>query len=639
MLSKKCFKLFLISLTICVTKVIAGEYEDGVLNYQNKNYETALQKFRISASQANINSYIYLGLMYENGFGVEKNFSESLKYYKLASDQNNSFGQNNLASLYLRGLGVEKNSAEALRLFKLSASQGNLFATNNLGNMYKNGDGIEKNINEAIRYYKVSAEKGNLVAQTNLGFIYVKGDVGVEKNFTEAFKYFKLAADKGNPDAQTNLGLMYVRGDGVEKNYPEAIRLFKLATDQGVALAQTSLGMMYLKGEGVEKNYAEALRLLKSASDKNSNAQTSLASMYQNGYGVEKDYAEAFRLYSLAAIDGNSHAQNNIGWIFQNGLGVEQDNNKAYVFYKLAEKIGNKESEKYRIAIEKKLTTDEIAKLDKEVYECSIEIRKCINSISNSNFSTASLTSFDKSKNNNEKNNENTANSKILRKRIALVIGNANYPSAQIKNPLNDANDISAVLKQSGFEIIDQRNATLLEMTRAIRLFGDKLQNSDVGLVYYSGHGIEAKGRNYLLPVNISMLREDEIGFQALDVNLILEKMNTASKSVNIVIIDACRDNPFTRGFRGISKGLAQIDAPTGTIVAFATSPGKTALDGDGRNSPYTKNLVKQISKSNMQIENIFKEVRKSVVEETKGQQTPWESSSLIGDFYFKVTN
>lgn len=223
-------------------------------------------------------------------------------------------------------------------------------------------------------------------------------------------------------------------------------------------------------------------------------------------------------------------------------------------------------------------------------------------------------------------------------KRIALVIGNANYNSAPLKNPLNDATDVSAALRQSGFEVIDQRNATLQEMTKGIREFGDMLLKSDVGLVYYSGHGLEVKGRNYLLPVNASMIREDEIAFQAIDANLILEKMNTAKKSVNILIVDACRDNPFARSFRSVNRGLAQMDAPTGTIVSFSTAPGKTASDGDGRNSPFTKNLVKAMMLADMPIEAMFKEVRKSVVEETKGQQTPWESSSLIGDFYFKVS-
>ena len=119
--------------------------------------------------------------------------------------------------------------------------------------------------------------------------------------------------------------------------------------------------------------------------------------------------------------------------------------------------------------------------------------------------------------------------------------------------------------------------------------------------------------------------------------SLILEKMETAKKGVNILIVDACRDDPFGRSFRSGSRGLAQVDAPVGTIVAFSTSPGKVVADGEGRNSPYTKNLVKAIQQPNIPIEQVFKAVRREVQKETKGEQTPWENTSLSGDFYFFV--
>ena len=119
---------------------------------------------------------------------------------------------------------------------------------------------------------------------------------------------------------------------------------------------------------------------------------------------------------------------------------------------------------------------------------------------------------------------------------------------------------------------------------------------------------------------------------------LVLEKMSTAGKGVNILIVDACRDDPFGRSFRSVSRGLAQMDAPRGTIIAYATSPGKVAADGEGRNSPYTKNLVKVMQQPNKPIEQVFKEVRRAVQEETKNMQTPWENTSLSGDFYFKVS-
>jgi hypothetical protein len=224
-------------------------------------------------------------------------------------------------------------------------------------------------------------------------------------------------------------------------------------------------------------------------------------------------------------------------------------------------------------------------------------------------------------------------------KRIALVVGNANYKVRPLKNPRNDADDISRSLRSSGFEVIDLRDASLQQMRNGVRQFGDRLINNDVGLVYYSGHGVEVKGRNYFIPVNADIMREDEIADQGLDVSLILEKMNTAGKGVNILIVDACRDDPFGRSFRSSSRGLAQMDAPRGTIIAYATSPGKVASDGDPRerNSPYTKNLVKAMQQPNKPIEQVFKEVRRAVQEETKNQQTPWENTSLSGDFYFKV--
>jgi len=224
-----------------------------------------------------------------------------------------------------------------------------------------------------------------------------------------------------------------------------------------------------------------------------------------------------------------------------------------------------------------------------------------------------------------------------IQKRIALVVGNSNYKTRPLRNPRNDADDISRTLRSSGFEVIDLRDGTLNQMRASVRQFGDRLINNDVGLVYYSGHGVEVKGRNYFIPVNADIMREDEIADQGLDVSLILEKMNTAGKGVNILIVDACRDDPFGRSFRSSSRGLAQMDAPRGTIIAYATSPGKVAADGDRRNSPYTKNLVKAMQQPNKPIEQVFKEVRRAVQEETKNQQTPWENTSLSGDFYFKV--
>lgn len=225
-------------------------------------------------------------------------------------------------------------------------------------------------------------------------------------------------------------------------------------------------------------------------------------------------------------------------------------------------------------------------------------------------------------------------------KRAALVIGNANYKIRPLKNPANDAEDVTSSLKNNGFEVIAVKDADLRGMRSAVRAFGDLLVKSDVGLVYYSGHGVEVKGRNYFIPVDADIQREDEISDQALDVNLIMEKIDTAQRKVNILIVDACRDDPFGRSYRSTTRGLASMDSPPGTIIAFSTSPGKVASDGDPkeRNSPYTKHLLEEMKKPNLPIEQVFKEVRRKVQIETKNTQTPWENTSLSRDFYFSST-
>jgi uncharacterized caspase-like protein len=224
-------------------------------------------------------------------------------------------------------------------------------------------------------------------------------------------------------------------------------------------------------------------------------------------------------------------------------------------------------------------------------------------------------------------------------KRVALVIGNARYKTNALANPKNDADDISKALNENGFTVINLRDASLPEMRAAVRQFGDKLIQNDVGLVYYSGHAMEVKGRNYFIPVNADIQNEDEVPDQSLDASLILEKMATAKKRVNILMVDACRDNPYARSFRSASKGLGSMDAPSGTLISFATAPGKVAYDGSGRNSPYMKHFLEAIKTPNRGIEQIFKEVRRNVQAETKNLQTPWENTSLSGDFYFKVKN
>lgn len=226
-------------------------------------------------------------------------------------------------------------------------------------------------------------------------------------------------------------------------------------------------------------------------------------------------------------------------------------------------------------------------------------------------------------------------------KRIALVIGNGNYAIAnKLANPVNDATDMANTLTGLGFEVISGTNLNLKQMTDKVRQFGDKLKVSvGVGLFYYSGHGIQSNNKNYLIPVEADISREDEIDFAALNFDQVLRKMATANNGLNIVVLDACRNNPFARSWsRDASDGgLAQVTAPTGTFIAYATSPDKTASDGTGRNGLYTTELLKYIKQPNIKIEEAFKQVTIAVDRTSGGKQVPWTSSSLRGEFYFKT--
>ena len=220
--------------------------------------------------------------------------------------------------------------------------------------------------------------------------------------------------------------------------------------------------------------------------------------------------------------------------------------------------------------------------------------------------------------------------------RHALVIGNSNYTTAPLKNPVNDARAMAKALGAAGFNVRVVEDATHIGMQRAVRLWGDDIAKGGVGLFYYAGHGLQVKGKNYLVPVNAEIDREDEIDFSTLDVNFVLAKMDSAKNALNIVILDACRNNPFARSFRSASRGLAQMDAPTGTFIAFATAPGSVASDGTGVNGLYTEYLLREMQKPGLPIEQMFKQVRIGVMRETKDQQIPWESSSMRGDFTFR---
>jgi len=222
--------------------------------------------------------------------------------------------------------------------------------------------------------------------------------------------------------------------------------------------------------------------------------------------------------------------------------------------------------------------------------------------------------------------------------RVALVIGNSAYADIPLANPANDARLIDATLRGLGFDVVLVVDADQKAMKYAIVEFGERLAQAGgdaVGLFFYAGHGLQVDGQNYLVPLAAQIEKESHVAIEAVSAGWVLGEMEFAGNAMNFVILDACRNNPLSRSFRSATRGLARMDAPRGSIVAYSTGPGEVARDGDGFNSPYTTALAREMKASGISVERMFKQVRIAVMGDTDDQQVPWESSSLTGDFYF----
>jgi len=234
--------------------------------------------------------------------------------------------------------------------------------------------------------------------------------------------------------------------------------------------------------------------------------------------------------------------------------------------------------------------------------------------------------------------------------RIALVIGNGAYKSAPLKNPPGDASAVAGALRGLGYDVTLRQNTRLPELIESLREFSIRAPKAAVRMLFYAGHGVQVKGRNYLVPVDADPKTEDEIQRQSADVGEFVDRLSAIRTGANIVVLDACRVNPFAGGvivgpdgrrlkFRGATPGgLATLDAPVGTLVAFSTAPNGVALDGaNSEHSVYARHLLANMSTPGLQIEQLFKRVRIAVAEDTGRVQVPWESSSLTADFCFKA--
>jgi len=229
--------------------------------------------------------------------------------------------------------------------------------------------------------------------------------------------------------------------------------------------------------------------------------------------------------------------------------------------------------------------------------------------------------------------------------RVALVVGNGAYrATTPLANPLNDARDMAAALKSAGFTVVEAFDAGKPAFDRALRTFADSLAAADVALFFYAGHGLQVGTQNYLVPVDAKLERERDLEFEAVRLDFVLRQMEIDREGrTSIVILDACRDNPLSRNLArsmgtrstAIGKGLAAASTGLGTFIVYSTQPGNVALDGDGRNSPFTSALVRHMNVKGRNLPALMIEVRKDVVSATSGRQVPWDHSALTTDFYF----
>ena len=232
----------------------------------------------------------------------------------------------------------------------------------------------------------------------------------------------------------------------------------------------------------------------------------------------------------------------------------------------------------------------------------------------------------------------------VAQERVALVIGNGKYAHAgALPNPANDARDVAKALRDIGFDVSQGADLDRSGMERLIRDFLRKASASKVALLFYAGHGMQIDGRNYLVPVDAKLETASDLNFETIDLDRVLDSFNDPQRAT-IVVLDACRDNPLARSFASrlgasrsgaVGTGLAAYANPgTGTLIAFATAPGKVALDGQGANSPFTIGLVKHLRTPGLEVRQLLTRVRRDVADATGNRQIPWDNSSLLGDVY-----
>ncbi|MBO7134239.1 MAG: caspase family protein [Bacteroidales bacterium] len=590
--------------------------------------------------------------------------------------------------------GFAQITDETVSELKKTADVGDVVAQKYLGDLYYGGgtfgnEVVEKDLDAAIYWYGRAAELDDAASQFILGFIY--RDIDKEK----AMYWMKKYADQGYDTGQAMVGYWYLGNDGFAKDDLQAVAWLKKAADQGNKQAAADLSMCYATGRGVPKDLSMSNLYKEKSEEKdveisdllaavqwsdfepnvanneyplnleiNSKSKVQNVTVMLNGVAIKNGVRETRSMgYDLNVKCGVTLAEgaNTIEVIVRNAAGIMQES-KTIVYGTSAgrlasiewlefEPTASKTDYKMKIGIKSESKIEDVSithngekdrgirTVESDSYDMVVEktiaLVPGLNRIKASVLNAYGIATAEKTVN-IEIDTDTTAYND---KRIAMIVGNSNYSDGamNLSNPKNDAEDVAAKLKSLGFDVILKIDATLQEMDRELTNFGLKAKGYDVALFYYAGHGIQSKGVNYLLPTDIENLAEDNIKYKCVDMDRILGIMEDSKCKLNIVILDACRNDPISRSWhRSVeSHGLSLMNAPEGTIISFSTAPGHTALDGTGRNSPYTTAFLNALDYPKLDVLHFLKMVGQEVINSTQNVQRPWMSSSFTGDFYF----
>lgn len=503
----------------------------------------------------------------------------------------------------------------------------------------------KKQYTKAYNYYKKAYDMGDGMAAMEIGYLHYFGQ-GRKKDDAAAYKFFTEAAEYGVPKANIMRGnLYYYGGAGLKKNLKKAAECYRQSAELGEVGGQSWLGQMYMKGEGVPKDLEMAAYWYgKAAEQGDAYAKQVLRDLGKSTTVTHTTTTTTTTTNPTQTTVSKPKAS--VTWL-TNATTTSQRSYTLKAGIKSSSKIENvvvKVNGQTDRGIKTVISDDYDMTINRELAlaEGQNTIRIEVTNAGGTAVSERTVTcTVETAANTNTKSNTTSTKSKIKEKRVALVVGNSDYHDSNMKlaNPSNDATDLADRLSKLGFTVVRSLNLTKQSMDNAIQTFSSHAKGADVALFFYAGHGIQYQGDNYLVPVDAQLPSEEYVKYNCTNANIVLDVMERLGCSMKIVILDACRNNPFARSWhRSIAGGgLGIMSAPKGTFIAFATSPGDVALDGTNgeRNSPYTTALLQTLDKQGLSITDFFQEVLERVATATNERQTPWTSNSFRGKFVF----